>query len=63
MPLPLPCYTRAMKNVNVRLSDELHERVAAQAERDLRSLNSEILWLLAFALDTLERRAKDARRD
>jgi predicted HicB family RNase H-like nuclease len=51
-----------MKNVNVRLSDELHERVAAQAERDLRSLNSEILWLLAFALETLEKKS-EPRRD
>jgi predicted HicB family RNase H-like nuclease len=59
----MACYTGGVKNVNVRVPDELHERVAAQAERDLRSLNSEILWLLALALDTLERQNREPRHD
>lgn len=57
-----PCYTGVVKNVNVRLSEELHERLAAQADRDLRSLNSEILWLLTYALDTLEASEEDRAR-
>lgn len=60
--MPSACYTGVVKNVNVRLSNELHERVVAQAERDLRSLNSEILWLLTFALDLLENSKDDRAR-
>lgn len=41
-------------NLNVRMPGDLHERVKRRAGRDMRSLNYEVLWLLAFALDTLE---------
>jgi predicted HicB family RNase H-like nuclease len=41
-------------NLNVRMPSDLHERVKRRAERDMRSLNFEVLWLLAHALDTLE---------
>lgn len=54
----LACYTGTVKSVNVRLADELHEQVVAQAQKDLRSLNSEIQWLLTFALETLEKRQR-----
>ena len=39
-----------MKNLNVRLDDELHARLAEAAQQDKRSLNSEILILLCDAL-------------
>ena len=41
-----------MKNLNVRLDDELHARLRRRtaAKRDKRSLNSEILILLCDAL-------------
>lgn len=39
-----------MRNLNVRLPDELHDRLKAAAERDRRSLNAEILHLLDRAL-------------
>lgn len=40
-------------NVNVRIPADLHKRVVERASADLRSLNSEILWLLTRALDSL----------
>jgi predicted HicB family RNase H-like nuclease len=43
-----------MKHVNVRMPDDLHVRLAAQAETDRRSLNAEILWLIEQGLQQLE---------
>ncbi len=39
-----------MKNVNVRLDDELHARVKESADTEGRSLNSQIAWLLKLGL-------------
>ena len=39
-----------MKNVNVRIPDELHVRIQQAAETDRRSLNAEILWLIEQGL-------------
>ena len=39
-----------MKNLNVRMSDELHARLKEAADGDERSLNGEIIWLLQAAL-------------
>lgn len=41
----------AIKNVNVRIPEELHQRVKDSADTDRRSLNSQILWLLEAGLD------------
>lgn len=41
-----------MKNVNVRIPDELHVRIQQSAERERRSLNAEILWLIERGLGT-----------
>jgi hypothetical protein len=38
------------KRITLRLPAGLHARVTAQAERDRRSLNSEIVYLLESAL-------------
>jgi Arc/MetJ-type ribon-helix-helix transcriptional regulator len=35
-----------VKQISLRLPDELHELVKAAAERNLRSLHAEILWRL-----------------
>ncbi len=43
-----------MVKVTVRIPDELHARLVAQAETDRRSLNSEILHLLEVVLTTVE---------
>jgi predicted HicB family RNase H-like nuclease len=53
-----------MKNLNLRLPDPLHQRVKDHAERDDRSLNSEVLWLLKLAMDVRDTRpaAKGAQR-
>lgn len=54
-------------NLNVRLPDDLHQRVKRQASRDMRSLNLEVLWLLERALqatqeaDAQNRKPADAR--
>lgn len=37
----------------LRLPDDLHERLSAQANKDRRSINSEILHLLETALDAV----------
>jgi predicted HicB family RNase H-like nuclease len=39
-----------MIKFTLRIPDDLHERLAAQADTDRRSLNSEILHLLEAAL-------------
>ncbi|WP_019075547.1 Arc family DNA-binding protein [Streptomyces hokutonensis] len=38
------------KRITVRLPVDLHERLAAQAKRDRRSVNGEIVHLLEVAL-------------
>jgi len=40
-----------MKSVNVRLDDDLHARLKAAAERDHRSLQQQITWLLDTSVD------------
>jgi len=40
-----------MKNINVRVPDYLHAQVKRAAERDRRSLNAEILWLIERGLE------------
>lgn len=50
-------------NLNVRMPADLHERVKRRAERDMRSLNYEVLWLLERALDTLESPDERDRRE
>jgi predicted HicB family RNase H-like nuclease len=50
--VPLRCYSGYMKNVNVRMEDDLHARVKDAAAADDRSLNGEIAWLLKAGLDT-----------
>lgn len=42
------------KQLNLRLPDDLHARVAAAAADDHRSMNGEILWLIEQALDEIE---------
>jgi predicted HicB family RNase H-like nuclease len=40
-----------MKNITLRLPDDLHALVVAAADQDERSLNGEIIWLLRQALE------------
>ena len=40
-----------MKNINVRIPDELHARIKAAADHDHRSVNAEILWLIEQGLE------------
>ncbi|MEV7343136.1 Arc family DNA-binding protein [Streptomyces sp. NPDC093544] len=42
-----------MNKLNVRLPDELRERLDTQAAADRRSLNSEIIYLLEVGLATV----------
>ncbi|MET7334140.1 Arc family DNA-binding protein [Nonomuraea sp. NPDC005650] len=42
-----------MIKFTLRLPEDLHERLAAQAATDRRSLNSEMLHLLEVGLDTV----------
>jgi len=39
-----------MKNINVRLPDDLHAQLVQAAQEDTRSLNGEIIHLLRLAL-------------
>lgn len=54
-----------MKRFALRTPDELHEKVAARAEQDGRSINNEILHLLRAALnapvDDVDRWARQDR--
>lgn len=40
----------------LRIPDDLHARIAAQAKADLRSLNAEMLYLLQVGLETVASR-------
>lgn len=40
--------------LTLRVPEDLHARLAAAAKADRRSLNGEVLWLLAAALDRQE---------
>ncbi|MBG0824706.1 Arc family DNA-binding protein [Planomonospora sp. ID91781] len=40
-----------MIRFSLRIPDDLHGRIAARADKDRRSVNSEILYLLEVALD------------
>jgi predicted HicB family RNase H-like nuclease len=42
------------KRVSLRIPDGLHERAAAAAARDRRSLNSELLFLIERGLDATQ---------
>jgi predicted DNA-binding protein len=42
-----------MKQVALRLPDDLHIELVALAKRDKRSLHSEILWLLERGIEEL----------
>jgi predicted DNA-binding protein len=44
-----------MKTTNVRLPDGLHERLKEAAERNRRTLNSQIVWYLEQGLDSDDR--------
>lgn len=41
-----------MKNLTLRLSDEMHARLKAEAEANRRSLHAEILWRLEHSSPT-----------
>ena len=43
-----------VKHLNLRLPDDMHAELAAAAETDRRSLNTEILYLLQIALQVRE---------
>jgi predicted HicB family RNase H-like nuclease len=47
---PFYTHTGPMKQLNLRLPDYLHTKLREAAERDHRSLNSEIVHLLEQAL-------------
>jgi hypothetical protein len=49
--------------VSVRMPEQLRDRIAKQAEKDVRSASQEIVWLLNYALETLERDKPTPRRE
>jgi hypothetical protein len=47
-------YYVVMKQLNLRIPDEIYELLKRQATKDRRSLNAEILWLIGQALSSDE---------
>lgn len=43
-----------MISTNIRLDDAMHEKVIRLAERERRSMNGTLLWLLDKALEEVE---------
>lgn len=48
--------------VSVRMPEDLRDRIAKRADADVRSASQEIVWLLAFAPEELEKRDSEDRR-
>lgn len=40
----------ATRNLNLRIPEDLHRQIQQAAEKDRRSINSEVLWLIETAL-------------
>jgi hypothetical protein len=49
----------AVRNIGVRVSDDLHAWLTELARREHRSLNGEIVWLLERAREQVERQERD----
>ena len=49
--------------VSVRLPVELREKIGARAEREVRSVSQEIVWLLQQGIEAVEQREREANRD
>ena len=45
-----------MKHINLRIDDALHARLVELADADQRSINKEILWIIAQHLSSLDQR-------
>jgi predicted transcriptional regulator len=43
----------------IKLPDDLHERVKQLAERERRTFNGQIVWLVEHALDAEEAKVRD----
>ena len=43
-----------MISTNIRLDDAMHEKIIRLAERERRSMNGTLLWLLDKALEEVE---------
>ena len=41
----------SMKKLTIRLPDDLHERLAAMARKNQRSINREVVWRIEQAVD------------
>jgi hypothetical protein len=50
-----------VRNLGVRVSDELHAWLTALAEREHRSLNGQVVWMLERERERQEREAKPER--
>ncbi len=50
-----------MKLLSLRIPDELHEAIKALSEKEKRSLNSEILYILEEHLKRLRKKEKSRR--
>ncbi len=51
-----------MAKITIRIPDELHQALKAQAEKDMRSLNSEIVVLLREAVSERQKTQKEAKQ-
>ncbi len=54
---------KSRKSFPLRISQELYEQVRAWAERDMRSVNAQIEYLLAQAISRRLRRPQDEGED
>jgi hypothetical protein len=51
-----------MAQFTIRIPDDLRDRIKAASDEDMRTMNGEIEWLLADALNHREAAIKEKRR-
>jgi hypothetical protein len=52
-----------IRNILLRLPESLHQKIKEQANKSMRSINSEIVYLLSHAPQLLEREEKGSAHE
>ncbi len=54
------CYIDSMKQISVRIDEELHGKFEAFAKSEVRSINGQVLWMIQEAVKKYEEKQERA---